>query len=129
MERISSFHKYIPGFDWNTNRSKLIPFVCITKIYNNLLKRSEQKELWKPKTRFRDIPLDPGTVSMCRRKQDKLTTTRGDGRSVNGASESYDVITPTTTHGLRVMSSHAAIATNQVKYQLVCEQPKYVSII
>lgn len=92
--------------------------MCITKLYNNLLKKSVQKGLWKSKTRFRDIPLDPGTVSMCRRKQDKLTTTRGDGRSVNGASESYDVITPTTIHGLQVVSSYAAIATNEVKYQL-----------
>lgn len=58
----------------------------------------KHKEIVKAEARFRDIPLDPGTVSMFRRKQDRITTTRGDGRSVNGASESYDVITPTVRH-------------------------------
>lgn len=83
-----------------------ILIIEITGIRGNLWERFQQKEIGKSKTRFRDIPLDPGTVSMYRRKQDKLTTTRGDGRSVNGASESYDVITPATCHGLQAMSSH-----------------------
>lgn len=81
--------------------------------------------LWRKrgesKAHFRDIPLDPGTVSMFRRKQDRfVTTSRDDGRPVNGANESCDVITPTIVeYALRAMSSRAPIATSQINYEYI----------